>query len=160
MFRRARNAAAVALLAVGVLAGTTGSASAQAIPQSPYCFTVDGDGVCIVLTLQVWATNTPGDYTVSIDGQAGFYCPGLNIKACDLIGAIAPFHVGRSGVVAGNPTVGTTHVIDVRVPEVCVPGACFGPYIVPVDRPTVSNGPAVWVNGRRPLDEAVCLTCH
>jgi hypothetical protein len=45
------------------------------------------------------------------------------------------------------------------VPEVCVPGACFGPYIVPIDRPTVSNGPAVWVNGRRPLDEAVCLTC-
>jgi hypothetical protein len=160
MFRRARNAAAVALLAAGVLAGTTGSASAQAIPQSPYCFTVDGDGVCVILTLQVVGSNTPGDYTASISGQVGFSCPGVALQACRYLGAIAPFEVGRTGVVTGNPTVGTTHVIDLRVPEVCVPGSCFGPYIVPVDRPTVSNGPEVWVGGNQPGEAVICLTCH
>jgi hypothetical protein len=157
VFRRARNAAAVALLATGVLAGTAGTASAQALPQSPYCFTVDGAGVCIVLTLHVTGTNTPGDLTASIDGQIGFGCPGLTLEACDLLGAIAPFHVGRTGVEVGNPNVTMQHLRDVRVPEVCVPGACYGPYFVPVDRPVVNDGPAVWVNGSKPLE--FCIPC-
>ncbi|MDQ1713672.1 MAG: hypothetical protein QOE45_3122 [Frankiaceae bacterium] len=169
VFRRARNVLGVALLAAGLVTAAAGTASAQdlsqSIPQSPYCFTVDGSGVCIILTLHVdqGPDLLAGDATASLTGQIGFYCPGLNSALCNAVGSLGPISVGRSGAVAGNPTVGITHIADVRVPQVCVPGGCFGPYFVPVDAPTV-NGPIaeLWVNGRQPLNDIVitCQLCH
>ncbi|MDQ1713671.1 MAG: hypothetical protein QOE45_3121 [Frankiaceae bacterium] len=164
MFRRARNVLAVALLAAGAVTAAAGTASAEALPQSPYCFTVDGSGVCIVLTLQVTPASDPintGDLTATASGQVGFYCPGKTAKTCQVLATIVPFEIGRSGLVLGNPTIGTRHVADLRVPQVCVPGGCVGPYIVPVDVPIVNDAvPEVWLDGGNPLDVSTCLPCQ
>ncbi len=149
LFRRAATLLSAAALTGAALVGTAGTASAQdVIPDSPYCFTVDGSGVCVVLELTVAPSPAQGDYTVALSVTTGFYCPNSMLATCNLLAFTATIPVGRTGAVPGNPTVGTVHVATLRVPEVCVPGGCFGPYLVPVDAPAVVGPVAtIWVAG-------------
>lgn len=148
------------ILTTGVLAGasvlgTGGTAQADDIPPSPYCFTVDGTGVCVALTASV--THSPdlnaSDVTAALTVQVGVECPGIALLACRKLGAPRTVEVGRSGVVGGNPTIADTHITDVRVPEVCLGVTCAGPYTVPVYAPMVQGSVAtVWVLGQSSAD--------
>jgi hypothetical protein len=151
LFRRAATLLSAAALAGAALVGTAGTASAQdLVPSSPYCVTFDGSGVCLALTATF--THRPsagaGDYTVALLVETGFYCPNSMLATCNLLAFQGSVPVGRTGVVPGNPSLGTVHVTTLRVPEVCVPGACAGPYYVDVDAPAVVGPVAsIWVAG-------------
>jgi hypothetical protein len=151
LFRRAATLLSAAALTGAALVGTAGTASAQdVIPNSPYCVTVDGSGVCIVLDLIVTHRPNAGlnDYTVALQIDTGFYCPNSMLATCNLLAFSGNVPVDRTGVVPGNPTVGTVHVTTLRVPEICVVGTCVGPVYVPVDAPAVVGPVAtIWVAG-------------
>jgi hypothetical protein len=149
-FRRLASMLAAGVVAGATVLGTPGTAVAsEEVPTSPYCFTVDGTGFCVVLGLSI--THYPdvntADATVAMTAVVDSYCTG-DLGCADTI-HLTPIEVGRTGVVGGNPGIGNTYVTTLRVPEVCVPGGCVGPYLVPVYAPMVTGDVAtIWLLGQ------------
>jgi hypothetical protein len=162
-FRRLASMLAAGALAGAAVLGTPGTAAAsEEVPTTPYCFTVDGSGVCVVFGLSVtkYPDTDTGDATVALSAQVGFYCPGLALRTCQAAGAIAPIEVGRTGVVAGDPRVEDRYITTLRVPEVCVPGGCVGPYLVPVYAPMVTGSVAtLWLLGQDTSEACWLAAC-
>jgi hypothetical protein len=160
MFRRVLTLCSAAIVAAVALA--VPASASQPIPQSPYCFTVDGSGVCLVVTNTIDHSpgSTPGDLTAADTVTVGFYCPGISTVSalCAALGAMAPITIRRTGVVYNPSTIGTLHVTTVPVPQICTPLGCNGPSFVDVDVPWVYTDVEVWVLGGNPLD-AICIGC-
>jgi hypothetical protein len=160
MFRRVLTICAAAVVATVALA--VPASASQPIPQSPYCFTVDGSGVCLIVTNTIdhRPDTLNGDYTAADTVTVGFYCPGTSTVSalCAAIGAIAPISIRRTGVVSRPSTIGTLHVTTVRVPQICTPLGCNGPTFVDVNVPWVYTDVEVWVLGGNPFDQ-ICIGC-
>ncbi len=161
LVRRALSAAATVLLAGAALVGSPATASAaEEVPTTPYCFTVDGTGFCVVLGVSVnhYPDADNGDATAALTANVGAYCTGK--LDCSSWIDFRPVEVGRTGVVVGDVAIDDVHVTTLRVPEVCVPGGCAGPYLVPVYAPMVTGDAAtIWLLGQDTSEPCWLTVC-